>query len=185
MGYRERGKRKFLPFPVGAEDKQHSTLPPWFFVNYPMLEMSEKSCQQNNWIIVMLEWHCVSVSLLLAVSFVQWTSTEAAPAEPSTESLDTAVVLDGSSHSVSSEEKSAADLAAKILLLDELVSLENDVIETKKKRSFPGFGSPLDRLSAGTTEFKGKQRKVVELPKRRFGIPLDRIGMNRLANTRG
>uniref|UniRef100_A0A803JPX9 Osteocrin n=1 Tax=Xenopus tropicalis TaxID=8364 RepID=A0A803JPX9_XENTR len=133
----------------------------------------------------MLEWHCVSVSLLLAVSFVQWTSTEAAPAEPSTESLDTAVVLDGSSHSVSSEEKSAADLAAKILLLDELVSLENDVIETKKKRSFPGFGSPLDRLSAGTTEFKGKQRKVVELPKRRFGIPLDRIGMNRLANTRG
>ncbi|KAE8603693.1 hypothetical protein XENTR_v10014424 [Xenopus tropicalis] len=101
------------------------------------------------------------------------------------QSLDTAVVLDGSSHSVSSEEKSAADLAAKILLLDELVSLENDVIETKKKRSFPGFGSPLDRLSAGTTEFKGKQRKVVELPKRRFGIPLDRIGMNRLANTRG
>ncbi|XP_018119088.1 osteocrin isoform X2 [Xenopus laevis] len=133
----------------------------------------------------MLEWHCVSVSLLLAVSFVQWTSTKAVPAEPSAQSLDTAIVLDGSSRSVSSEEKSAADLAAKILLLDELVSLENDVIETKKKRSFPGFGSPLDRLSAGTTEFKGKQRKVVELPKRRFGIPLDRIGMNRLANTRG
>ncbi|OCT56701.1 osteocrin [Xenopus laevis] len=138
----------------------------------------------------MLEWHSVSVSLLLAVSFVQWTSTKAVPAKPGKQdlalwSLDTAVVLDGSSHSVSCEEKSAADLAAKILLLDELVSLENDVIETKKKRSFPGFGSPLDRLSASTTEFKGKQRKVVEFPKRRFGIPLDRIGMNRLANTRG
>ncbi|OBS57351.1 hypothetical protein A6R68_11524, partial [Neotoma lepida] len=56
------------------------------------------------------------------------------------------------------EEKSATDLAAKLLLLDELVSLENDVFETKKKRSFPGFGSPLDRLSAGSVEHKGKQR---------------------------
>ncbi|KAK7824549.1 hypothetical protein U0070_021470 [Myodes glareolus] len=55
------------------------------------------------------------------------------------------------------EEKSATDLAAKLLLLDELVSLENDVYETKKKRSFPGFGSPLDRLSAGSVEHKGKQ----------------------------
>ena len=56
------------------------------------------------------------------------------------------------------EEKSAADLAAKLMLLDELVSLENDVIETKKKRSFSGFGSPLDRLSAGSMDHKGKQR---------------------------
>lgn len=28
-------------------------------------------------------------------------------------------------------------------------------------------------------------RKVVELPKRRFGIPLDRIGVSRLGNTKG
>ncbi|KAI5934822.1 Osteocrin [Manis javanica] len=34
---------------------------------------------------------------------------------------------------------------------------ENDVIETKKKRSFSGFGSPLDRLPAGSVEHKGKQ----------------------------
>lgn len=57
-----------------------------------------------------------------------------------------------------SEEKSATDFAAKVLLFDELVSLENDVIETKKKRSFSGFGSPLDRLSAGSIDHKGKQR---------------------------
>jgi hypothetical protein len=56
------------------------------------------------------------------------------------------------------EEKSATDLAAKLLLLNELVSLENDVVETKKKRSFSGFGSPLDRLSAGSVDRKGKQR---------------------------
>lgn len=47
------------------------------------------------------------------------------------------------------EEKSATELSAKLLRLDDLVSLENDVFETKKKRSFSGFGSPLDRLSAG------------------------------------
>nr|DBA26259.1 TPA: hypothetical protein GDO54_010543 [Pyxicephalus adspersus] len=98
--------------------------------------------------------------------------------------FDSPIVLDVGQRSVANEEKSA-DLAAKLLLLDELVSLENDVIETKKKRSFSGFGSPLDRISAGTSETKGKQRKVVDLPKRRFGIPIDRIGMNRLANARG
>ncbi|KAG8429702.1 hypothetical protein GDO86_019426, partial [Hymenochirus boettgeri] len=104
----------------------------------------------------MLEWHHVSVSLLFAVSFLQWTSGQSFFVEASSESLEPEVVLGTASHSFS-EEKSAADLAAKLLLLDELVSLENDVIETKKKRSFSGFGSPLDRLSASTTEFKGKQ----------------------------
>ncbi|KAM4772291.1 osteocrin [Rhinophrynus dorsalis] len=133
----------------------------------------------------MLEWSHVSVYLLLAVTLLQWTAGRAILTEASPESFDSTIVLDVGSRAASSEEKSAADLAAKLLLLDELVSLENDVIETKKKRSFPGFGSPLDRLSAGTMELKGKQRKVVEIPKRRFGIPLDRIGMNRLTNTRG
>lgn len=67
-------------------------------------------------------------------------------------------VTDVQSPPTAREEKSATDLAAKFLLLDEFVSLENDVIETKKKRSFSGFGSPLDRLSAGSVEHKGKQR---------------------------
>ncbi|KAK9401550.1 hypothetical protein NXF25_012264 [Crotalus adamanteus] len=69
-----------------------------------------------------------------------------------------------------------------MLLLNELVSLENDVFETKKKRSFSGFGSPLDRLSKG---LKTKQRKVMQLPKKRFGLPLDRIGVNRPSSSRG
>ncbi|XP_021065418.1 osteocrin [Mus pahari] len=83
------------------------------------------------------------------------------------------------------EEKSATELAAKLLLLDDLVSLENDVFETKKKRSFSGFGSPLDRLSAGSVEHRGKQRKAVDHSKKRFGIPMDRIGRNRLSSSRG
>ncbi|NXR98842.1 OSTN protein, partial [Oxylabes madagascariensis] len=88
-------------------------------------------------------------------------------------------------HPLASEEQSATNLAAKLFLLDDLVSLENEVTETKKKRSFPGFGSPIDRISSSSAGAKGKQRKVLELPKRRFGVPLDRIGVNHLGNTRG
>ncbi|NXH52189.1 OSTN protein, partial [Rhabdornis inornatus] len=88
-------------------------------------------------------------------------------------------------HPIGSEEKSATSLAAKLFLLDDLVSLENEVTETKKKRSFPGFGSPIDRISSSSVDAKGKQRKVLELPKRRFGAPLDRIGVSHLGNTRG
>ncbi|NXQ76094.1 OSTN protein, partial [Quiscalus mexicanus] len=87
-------------------------------------------------------------------------------------------------HPIASEEKSATNLAAKLFLLDDLVSLENEVTETKKKRSFPGFGSPIDRISSSSLDAKGKQRKVLELPKRRFGVPLDRIGVNHLGDTR-
>ncbi|KAM9316563.1 osteocrin [Gastrophryne carolinensis] len=129
---------------------------------------------------MLVDWSNVSVHLFLAVTLLHWTAFTTV----STERFDSPIVLDVGQRSISNEEKSA-DLAAKLLLLDELVSLENDVIETKKKRSFPGFGSPLDRISTGTGDIKGKQRKVVDLAKRRFGIPIDRIGMNRLANTRG
>ncbi|MGH0177171.1 UNVERIFIED_CONTAM: hypothetical protein FKN15_074726 [Acipenser sinensis] len=72
--------------------------------------------------------------------------------------MDSSMVRDTGSSSVSGEEKVASDLTAKLLLLDKLVSLENDVMETKRKRSFPGFGTPLDRLSLSTMEMKGKQR---------------------------
>ncbi|NXL44231.1 OSTN protein, partial [Podilymbus podiceps] len=88
-------------------------------------------------------------------------------------------------HPIASEEKSATNLAAKLVFLDELVSLENEVTETKKKRSFPGFGSPIDRISSTSVDAKSKKRKVVELPKRRFGVPLDRIGVSHLGNTKG
>ncbi|XP_032633264.1 osteocrin [Chelonoidis abingdonii] len=125
------------------------------------------------------------VHSVLVLTLLRWHTGTAILAEATPQPFDSSIVLSMEAHSASSEEKSATDLAAKLLLLDELVSLENDVIETKKKRSFPGFGSPLDRLSASSVDLKGKQRKVVELPKRRFGIPLDRIGTNRLTSTRG
>ncbi|XP_067322239.1 osteocrin isoform X2 [Anolis sagrei] len=126
----------------------------------------------------------VAGSLVLAVALVQWRSGNAFQAQREPR-LDSSLPLGPGHSSPSDEDKSAADLAAKLLLLDELVSLENDVIETKKKRSFSGFGSPLDRLSMGSMDLKTKQKKVVEVPKRRFGIPLDRIGANRLNNSKG
>lgn len=134
--------------------------------------------------ITMLDWRLASAHFILTVTLMLWSSGKVLSADVATEVFDLRVT-DVQSPPTAREEKSATDLAAKFLLLDEFVSLENDVIETKKKRSFSGFGSPLDRLSAGSVEHKGKQRKVVDHPKRRFGIPVDRIGGNRLSNSRG
>uniref|UniRef100_A0A8D2IU47 Osteocrin n=1 Tax=Varanus komodoensis TaxID=61221 RepID=A0A8D2IU47_VARKO len=119
---------------------------------------------------------------LLSILLLYWPVAEA-----SWQPLGPSLARDAAPPPRSSEEKAAVDLdlAAKLLLLDELVSLENDVFETKKKRSFSGFGSPLDRLSAGSLDLKSRQRKVTQLPKRRFGLPLDRIGTNRLSDARG
>ncbi|XP_049730688.1 osteocrin [Elephas maximus indicus] len=127
----------------------------------------------------MLGWRVASAQFILAVMLMLWSSGKVFSVDVATEAFNSGVI-DLQSQPTVREEKSATNLAAKILLLD-----ENDVIETKKKRSFSGFGSPLDRLSAGSVDHKGKKRKVVEHAKRRFGIPVDRIGKNRLSNSRG
>ncbi|XP_015991730.1 osteocrin [Rousettus aegyptiacus] len=132
----------------------------------------------------MLDWRLAGTHFILAVTLTLWSSGKVLSVDVATEAFDSGL-RDVQSPPITREGKSAADLAAKLMLLDELVSLENDVIETKKKRSFSGFGSPLDRLSAGSVDHKGKQRKVVDHPKRRFGVPMDRIGGNRLSNSRG
>ncbi|XP_047588937.1 osteocrin [Lutra lutra] len=132
----------------------------------------------------MPDWRLANAHFILAVTLMLWSSGKVHSVDVATEAFDSGVI-NVQSPSTVRREKSATNLAAKLLLLDELVSLENDVIETKKKRSFSGFGSPLDRLSAGSVNHKGKQRKVVDHPKRRFGIPVDRIGGNRLSNSRG
>ncbi|XP_022358428.1 osteocrin [Enhydra lutris kenyoni] len=132
----------------------------------------------------MPDWRLANAHFILAVTLMLWSSGKVHSVDVATEAFDSGVI-NVQSPSTVRKEKSATNLAVKLLLLDELVSLENDVIETKKKRSFSGFGSPLDRLSAGSVDHKGKQRKVVDHPKRRFGIPVDRIGGNRLSNSRG
>ncbi|XP_041669872.1 osteocrin [Cheilinus undulatus] len=85
--------------------------------------------------------------------------------------------------------KAGEELTAKLLRLDDLVRMENDVMEPKRKRSFPGNNAPLDRLSVSSMETKqttSKQSKVVQLPRRQANPPpIDRIGMSRLPNSRG
>ncbi|KAI5772077.1 OSTN protein [Gulo gulo luscus] len=132
----------------------------------------------------MPDWRLANAHFILAVTLMLWSSGKVHSVDVATEAFDSGVI-NVQSPSTVRKEKSATNLAAKLLLLDELESLENNVIETKKKRSFSGFGTPLDRLSAGSVDHKGKQRKVVDHPKRRFGIPVDRIGGNRLSNSRG
>ncbi|KAK2846508.1 hypothetical protein Q5P01_009507 [Channa striata] len=75
--------------------------------------------------------------------------------------------------------KEAGKPTVKLLRLDDMGTMENDVMEPKRKRSFPGNNAPLDRLSISSMETKqvaNKQSKVVELPRRRLNPPpIDRI----------
>nr|XP_046244274.1 osteocrin [Scatophagus argus] len=84
--------------------------------------------------------------------------------------------------------KAGEELTAKLLRLDDLRRMENDVMEPKRRRSFPGNNAPLDRLSVSSMETKQgtNKSKLVELPRRRVNPPpIDRIGMSRLPNSRG
>ncbi|XP_027739886.1 osteocrin isoform X1 [Empidonax traillii] len=133
----------------------------------------------------MLQFQLVVVHLALVIALLWWHSSSVLLAEAAPEPLEPSAALDMGAPPIASEEKSATSLADKLFLLDDSMSLENEVTETKKKRSFPGFGSPIDRISSTSVDAKSKQRKVLELPKRRFGVPLDRIGVSRLGNTKG
>uniref|UniRef100_A0A8C9NXF1 Osteocrin n=1 Tax=Spermophilus dauricus TaxID=99837 RepID=A0A8C9NXF1_SPEDA len=108
----------------------------------------------------MLDWRLASAHFILAVSLILWSSGKVLSVDAATEAFDSGVT-DLQSPPTVREEKSATDLTAKLLLLDELVSLENDVTETKKKRSFSGFGSPLDRLSAASFLEKGNLHSLI------------------------
>ncbi|KAM4589442.1 osteocrin [Fundulus diaphanus] len=84
--------------------------------------------------------------------------------------------------------KPRGKLAVKLLRTENLRT-ENDVIEPKRKRSFPGNNAPLDRLSVNSMEArqgKKKQSKGLESPRRRQNPPpMDRVGTSRLPSTRG
>uniref|UniRef100_A0A8C5S4T1 Uncharacterized protein n=1 Tax=Laticauda laticaudata TaxID=8630 RepID=A0A8C5S4T1_LATLA len=76
----------------------------------------------------------------------------------------------------SRQEKSTTDLVAEMLPLNQLASLENDVFESKKKRSFAGFGSRLDRLSKG---LEAKQSWGI------VGRPQETAGQNECRDEKG
>ncbi|XP_036393066.1 osteocrin [Megalops cyprinoides] len=134
----------------------------------------------------MLGCGCVLLSCLLTVTLLHCGADSLHITQDPPEYLDSAVLEDPGLPARSGEEKPGSDLTAKLLLLDQLVHLENDVIETKRKRSFTGGSAPLDRLSISNVDLgkQGKQRKV-ETPRRRVSAPIDRIGAGRLPSTRG
>lgn len=57
------------------------------------------------------------------------------------------------------EVKEGKELRVKLLRLDDQVKMENDVMEPKRKRSFPGNNAPLDRLSISSMETKQTANK--------------------------
>ncbi|XP_048836084.1 osteocrin [Brienomyrus brachyistius] len=94
----------------------------------------------------------------------------------------------------SNDEKSSSTQKDKLLLLDQLVHVEKNAIEIKRKRSFPGEKMPLDRLSISTMDTKSKRKyhtgeggkgKAVGIPRRQISVPIDRIGIGRLPSKRG
>ncbi|KAI1893803.1 hypothetical protein AGOR_G00127420 [Albula goreensis] len=132
----------------------------------------------------MLGCGCILLSCLLTVTLLHCGADGLRITQDPPEYLDSAAMEESGARARSSEEKSGSDLTAKLILLDQLVHLENDVIEPKRKRSFNGGNTPLDRLSISNMDLKGKQRKV-ETPRRRVNIPIDRIGAGRLPSSRG
>nr|XP_054598336.1 osteocrin [Nothobranchius furzeri] len=85
--------------------------------------------------------------------------------------------------------RTGEELKAKLLRINHMMRLENDVVEPGRKRGFPGSNIPLDRLSVSPMENRQgrkKQSKVVGLPRRReIPPPISRIGMSRVPNSRG
>ncbi|XP_073674598.1 osteocrin [Garra rufa] len=134
----------------------------------------------------MLGCGCVLLSGLLTLTLFHCSAESLHVPQERSEYVEPPVVESHSVQRGQTEQKISGAVNAKLLLHDQLVQLENEVIETKRKRSFPGSNTPLDRLSISTMDPKSnKQRKVVELPRRRVSVPIDRIGVGRLPSNRG
>ncbi|XP_056330129.1 osteocrin [Danio aesculapii] len=134
----------------------------------------------------MLGCGCVLLSGLLTLTLFHCRAESFHVPQGRPEYVESSVVEGHSVQRGQTEQKTSGGVSAKLLLHDQLVRLENDVIETKRKRSFPGSNTPLDRLSISTMDPKSnKQRKTVELPRRRVSVPIDRIGVGRLPSSRG
>ncbi|XP_076832448.1 osteocrin isoform X2 [Brachyhypopomus gauderio] len=131
----------------------------------------------------MLGCSCVLVSCLLMMTLFHYSVENLRMTEERPES---ALMEERGDQFGVTVQKVSKPTDAKLVFLDQMLHIENDVIETKRKRSFPGSNTPLDRLSISNMDPKSnKQRKAVELPRRRVTIPIDRIGVGRLPSSRG
>ncbi|XP_077064010.1 osteocrin isoform X2 [Siphateles boraxobius] len=130
----------------------------------------------------MLGCGCVLLSGLLTLTLFHCSVESLHIPQERPEYVESSVVEGRSAQQGQTEQKASGAVNAKHLLHDQLVRLENDVIETKRKRSFPGSNTPLDRLSISNMDPKSNKQRKVELPRRRVSVPIDRIGVGRLPN---
>ncbi|XP_065136142.1 osteocrin [Paramisgurnus dabryanus] len=133
----------------------------------------------------MLGCGCVLLSGLLTLTLFHCSTESLHIPQERPEYVRTSGVEDRRVQRGQPEQKTPGTVNAKLLLFDQLVRLENDVIETKRKRSFPGSNTPLDRLSISTMDPKSNKQRKVELPRRKVSVPIDRIGVGRLPSSRG
>ncbi|KAI7801167.1 osteocrin [Triplophysa rosa] len=133
----------------------------------------------------MLGCGCVLLSGLLTLTLFHCSTESLHIPQERPEHVEPSAAEDRRVQRGQTEQKTSGAVNAKLLLLDQLVRLENDVIETKRKRSFPGSNTPLDRLSISTMDPKSNKQRKAELPRRRVSVPIDRIGVGRLPNSRG
>ncbi|XP_035390256.1 osteocrin [Electrophorus electricus] len=130
----------------------------------------------------MLDCSCVLVSYLLMMTLFHCSAESLRLTEERPES----VLMEHHGDQLGADaQKGSGSVKNKLLFLNQLFHVENDVIETKRKRSFPGSSIPLDRLSISSMDPKSNKQRKVELPRRRVTIPIDRIGVGRLPNSRG
>ncbi|XP_072557465.1 osteocrin isoform X2 [Paramormyrops kingsleyae] len=142
-------------------------------------------------------WYCgyILVSCLFTVTLFSCSATGFQVLSEKSEKFLGPVALKKSGSLVwSNDEKSSSTQKDKLLLLDQLVHVEKNAIEIKRKRSFPGENMPLDRLSVSTMDTKSKRKyhageggngKAVSIPRRQMSVPIDRIGIGRFPSKRG
>ncbi|KTF80652.1 hypothetical protein cypCar_00024869 [Cyprinus carpio] len=164
-------------------NKRYSTL----MYSELMFESSlANSLNMKMYLQAMMGCGCVLLSGLLTLTLFHCSAESLHVPQERSEYVEPSVVEGSSVQPGQTEQKTSGAVNAKLLLHNQLVRLENDVIETKRKRSFPGSNTPLDRLSISTMDPKSnKQKKTVELPRRRVSVPIDRIGVGRLPSSRG
>ncbi|XP_061097100.1 osteocrin-like [Conger conger] len=127
----------------------------------------------------MLGCGCALVSYLLTVTLLLSASDGLRATPVASKCPDSGAVEDSRSWRQTGES-SASRPTGRLPPLEHAGS----ATESRRRRTFPGANAPLDRLSVGRMDMRGKKRKEVESVRRRLSPPIDRIGMGRLPSSR-
>ncbi|KAL7822684.1 hypothetical protein AOLI_G00331030 [Acnodon oligacanthus] len=127
------------------------------------LPLSVLSCVTTKELCLkMLGCGCVLLSCLLTVMLFNCSVESLRLTQENPEYVESAPADSHGGQRGPAVQKTSKSVNAKLLLLDQLLNLENDVIETKRKRSFSGSNAPLDRLSISTMDPKSTKQRYKE-----------------------